>query len=131
MKTRNLSNTLLMELLIVIFFFMIASTVLLQVFAGARSQNAKAELLTEASVEAQNLAEQLYAAGDTKALLLSLGFSENDGQWRLEKENYTEKVFFSEETAESGRFLRQQVVISAGEDVLIALPCSRYEEADG
>ena len=131
MKSRNLSNTLLVELLIVIFFFMLAATVLLQVFAAARNQSAKAELLSAASVEAQNLAEQLYAAADTEDLLVSLGFSGNNGQWEQEKDLYSTTVFLSQESGEGGNLLRQRIVIRAGEDVLIDLPCSRFEGVNG
>ena len=130
MKSRNVSNMLLVELLIVIFFFMLASTVLLQVFAAARNQSAKAELLSVASVEAQNLAEQLYAADSAEVLLHSLGFSESGGKWTLEKDMFTTDVILLKEPAESGNFLRRRIVIRSEDNILIDLPCSRYEEVD-
>ena len=42
MKGNHYGNALLVELLIVVLFFMLSSTVLLQLFASARNQGAKA-----------------------------------------------------------------------------------------
>jgi len=131
MRSHNHSNALLVELLIVILFFMLAATILLQVFAAARSQSAKAELLSTVSVEAQNLAERLYAAPDAEILLSDLGFSEKEGQWIMETDAYITEVSISQEPTESGQFLRQQVLIRAGDEILITLPCSRYVEVIG
>jgi hypothetical protein len=49
MKNHSHSNALLVELLIVVLFFMLASTVLLQLFTAARTQSQRAEDLSEAS----------------------------------------------------------------------------------
>ena len=47
MKTGNRSNALLVELLIVVLFFMLAATVLLQVFTGASDQGTRAGKTTQ------------------------------------------------------------------------------------
>ena len=57
MKSGNRSNALLVELLIVVMFFMLSSTVLLQVFSTARNQSRRAELMTDAL-------EERYGGGD-------------------------------------------------------------------
>ena len=64
MKTHNRSNALLMELLIVILVFMLASTLLMQVFAKVRGLEDRAELTATALAEAQGQADRLYAAED-------------------------------------------------------------------
>ena len=48
MKSGSRSNALLVELLIVVMFFMLSSTVLLQVFATARTQSDRAALMIQA-----------------------------------------------------------------------------------
>ena len=89
MKPKNHSNALLIELLIVVFFFMISATVLLRLFSEARSQSKKAEILAAATVQAQNVAEQLYASNDREEKLLQLGFAGQEDGWTLLKEDYT------------------------------------------
>ena len=67
-------NTLLVEILIVLFFFMLASTVLMDVFAHARQLSATAQARSTALEEAQNVAEQLYAADEAHEPLQEMGF---------------------------------------------------------
>ena len=63
-RSTNRSNALLVELLIVVMFFMLSATVLLQVFAAARNQSRQAERMIGALNTAQNVADELYAAED-------------------------------------------------------------------
>ena len=63
MKNHSHSDALLVELLIVVLFFMLASTVLLQLFTAARTQSQRAEDLSEATLLAQNLAETCQRDG--------------------------------------------------------------------
>ena len=128
MKSNNHSNALLVELLIVVLFFMISATVLLRIFADARFQSSRAELLAAATVQAQNIAEQLYAADDREALLPALGFSEQEDGWLLAGDDYTIRVVLSEEERTGGTLHLDRVRIEAGEETLLTLPCVRYEE---
>ncbi len=82
MKTGNRSNALLVELMIVIMFFMLTTSVLLEVFAKARKMSARAELLTNSLVIAQNTADRLYAADDPEKTLTEMNFSK-DGDLSL------------------------------------------------
>ena len=50
MRTGNGSKALLIELLIVLLFFMIAATVLLQLFSTARNMSERAELLADCRI---------------------------------------------------------------------------------
>ena len=62
MVKHNQLNTLLMEILIVVLFFALCSTVILDVFVGAHNQSARAGVQADALTEAQSLIDRLYAA---------------------------------------------------------------------
>ena len=128
MKSTNRSNALLIELLIVVLFFMISATVLLQLFSSARSQSAKAELLSLATVQAQNIAEQLYASGDEEALLLSKGFTKTENGWEKEEDGLLAVVSLAQEPTGSGILHTGTVSLSVDGEILLSLPCTRYEE---
>ena len=63
MVKHNQLNTLLMEILIVVLFFALCSTVILDVFVGAHNQSARAGAQADALTAAQSLADRLYAGG--------------------------------------------------------------------
>lgn len=128
MKTGNRGNALLIELLIVVMFFMLASTVLLQVFSAARSQGERAGWLNEALNGAQNVADQLYAAQDSQILLKTLGFEKAEDGWTLEWDGYRTEVTEEREEKPSGTFFRRLVRVSRSGETLVTLPCSRFEE---
>lgn len=65
MVKHNRQNTLLMEILIVVLFFALCSTVILNVFVGAHNQSERAGAQADALIAAQSLADRLYAAGRT------------------------------------------------------------------
>ena len=128
MKRNHYGNVLLVELLIVVLFFMLSSTVLLQLFASARNQGAKAETLTEATVLAQNIADTLYASDETETTLAGMGFSSDGNRWVLPGEKLTAAVDYTRERTEAGILNRYSVSILSGEELLITLPGARYEE---
>ena len=129
MRGNHHGNALLVELLIVVLFFMLSSTVLLPLFATAREQGAKAETLTEATTLAQNIADTLYASDETDAALTEMGFSSEGDRWILPGERLTAAVDFAPEETEAGILNRYSVRIFSGEELLIVLPGARYEEA--
>lgn len=120
-------NALLVELLIVVMFFMLTTTVLLEVFTKADNFSTKSELLTVSMVEAQNVADRLYASDDPEELLDSLGFEAQDGKWILEKDRYQMEADISAETEDAGVFRRQIIRVTSNGEELYALPCSRWE----
>lgn len=126
MKTGNHSNALLVELLIVVMFFMLAATVLMQVFARAHAVSDRARLMADAVAEAQSQADQLYASEDPEAALAALGFSPAADGWTHESGDYISTVTL---TRGQDGFARQEVTLRdrAGE-VLLTLPCSRWRE---
>lgn len=120
-------NALLVELLIVVMFFMLTTTVLLEVFAKANTFSERSELLTISMVDAQNVAEQLYAAKDAEAYLSSQGFEQQEEGWVLSQNGYEMTVVISPEADETGVFRRQSVRVTANGEELYTLPCSRWE----
>ena len=122
MKHHSHSNALLVELLIVVLFFMLASTVLLQLFTAARTQSQKAEDLSSATLYAQNIAETLYSG-------------QGDGSFVTSSERYslpgsflTASVESTAEQMEAGTLTRYTISIFSGDELVYALPGARYEE---
>lgn len=128
MKSGNHSNALLVELLIVVLFFMLSATVLLQVFSTARNQSVRAGTLIDALNETQNVADRLYAAWDMETALSELGFSRRENFWRLDEGDYAITVTANQEAAPNGTMARYEVRAIQNEDVLLTLPVARYRE---
>lgn len=128
MRSRPKSSALLMELLIVILFFMIASMILIRVFAAARLQSEKAEMITDSLSEAQNVADRLYVSEEPEILLESLDFSSQDGVWVRDSGKYRMEALIAEERDEAGIFRRQEVRVISEDEMLFSLPCSRRQE---
>ena len=127
MKSHNRSNALLVELLIVVMFFMLSSTVLLRVFAASRSLSNKAELTTRALNRAQNIAEQLYSGKEPDELD---GFSGENGFWMAELEDYSVSISVSDEVTEAGLLRNYAISGMLGDETLFTLPAARYTEAE-
>ena len=135
MKEGSRANALLVELLLVIFFFMISAAILVQVFADAKLKSRTANAYNETMLEAQNIAEDLYASNDPDAVLNGYGFTAQDGGWILEKDGYSLKITLREEETEAGVIRTYDVSgievthDSSGtekETVLLTLPSTRY-----
>ncbi len=122
MKHHSHSNALLVELLIVVLFFMLASTVLLQLFTAARTQSQKAEDLSEATLHAQNIAETLYS-GQRDDSFPSFG-----ERFSLPNSSLTASIDGSSEQTEAGTLTRYTISIFSGDELIFKLPGARYEE---
>lgn len=132
MKTNNRSNALLVELLIVVMFFMLSATVLLQVFMKTRGQSIQAGAIDDALNEAQNVADRLYtvSGGDSEEALKSMGFDfDAAGGSFLEREEYRLQVYRNTEDREAGLMDLYQVQAYQGDELLFTLPVARYREA--
>ena len=126
MREGGRANALLVELLLVILFFMLGATTLVELFANAKHRTIQARATNTAIMEAQNIADDLYGTDDPDAVLKALGFSEADGVWTLEEDEYTLKVTQQEEAAEAG-VLRTFTVSATGDGAdLFSLPSTRY-----
>ena len=126
MKHHSHSNALLVELLIVVLFFMLASTVLLQLFTAARTQSQKAEDLSAATFHAQNIAETLYSGqGDGQG---DGSFVSSGKRFSLPGSALTASVESAAEQMEAGTLTRYTISIFSGDELVYALPGARYEE---
>ena len=128
MRSNHHSNALLVELLIVVLFFMLAASVLLQVFAAARLQSDRAAKLAEAANWAQNVADRLYAADNPDEALTTLGFAANGESWVYSGERFSAILTQNTETGAAGQLRQGDLTVTDGEEMLISLPCARYEE---
>ena len=126
MKEGSRANALLVELLLVIFFFMISAAILVQVFADAKLKSRTAHATNASMLEAQNIAEDLYAAEDPDAVLNAYGFTSNDGTLILEKDGYFLKVTIREHETESGVLRTYDVSGVEGDKTLLTLPSTRF-----
>ena len=128
MRKRSQGNALLVELPIVVLFFMLASTVLLRVFAAAHEQGEKAQRYNDALTAAQNAADRLYAADDPEEALREMGFAAENEIWKLMQGTYTLEAEVAREPLQAGTLRRQEVRAVTEDGRLVSLPCSRYEE---
>ena len=126
MKSRSRSNTLLIELLLVIFFFMCSAAILVQVFANAKLKSRTAHAINASMLDAENIAEDLYSTDDPDAVLADYGFTAENGNWELQKDGYLLKVALKTEETESGTLRSYEVSGIEGEQTLITLPATRF-----
>ena len=118
MVKHNRQNTLLMEILIVVLFFALCSTVILNVFVGAHNQSERAGAQADALIAAQSLADRLYAADERKDALRQSGFAEDeDGAWHLH---------CGATACPAGTMETAQVTARRQEKTLFSLPSARY-----
>ena len=129
MKRHTISNVLLVELLIVLMFFMLSSTILIRVFAASRIQSDRAIITTRALAKAQNVADTLYAADDAETALIETGFIADGERWTLECDGYRLSVNVEEDRGNAGTLKSYDVRAVAGEKELFVLPVARYTEA--
>ena len=135
MKEGSRANALLVELLLVIFFFMISAAILVQVYADAKLKSRTAHATNFSMIEAQNVAEDLYAAENPEAVLTEYGFTKEGDSWSLEKDGYFLRVALREEETDSG-LLRTYDVSGVEitrnqsgeekENILLTLPSTRF-----
>ena len=127
MVKHNQLNTLLMEILIVVLFFALCSTVILDVFVGAHNQSERAGAQADALTAAQSLADRLYAADERQDVLRRSGFVEDEnGAWHLDCGTYALLVTLGEEAYPAGTLETAQVTAMEAEQTLFTLPSARY-----
>lgn len=126
MKEGSRANALLVELLLVIFFFMLCAAVLVQVFADAKLKSRTAHATNASMLETQNIAEELYNSDDPDAVLAENGFTGENGSWTLEREGYVLKVTLRTEETASGTLRTYDVSGIEGDKTLLTLPSTRF-----
>jgi len=126
MREGHRGNALLLELLLVIFFFMIGSMTLVQLFGNARQKSAYAEATNQAIMHAQNIAEEIYRSENPEAILPDLGFTETDNGWELKTDLYTLRASSRTEKTESGVLRAWDITGVHMEHILFTLPSAKY-----
>ena len=126
MKEGSRANALLVELLLVIFFFMISAAILVQVYADAKLKSRTAHATNFSMLEAQNVAEDLYSADDPDAVLAEYGFTANGEEWIAEKDGYLLRAVLKEEKTPSGTLRTYEISGVEGDKTLITLPSTRF-----
>ena len=111
MVKHNQLNTLLMEILIVVLFFSLCSTVILDVFVGAHNQSARAD--------------------EREDVLRQSGFFERgDGTWHLSCGAYDLLVTLGEEIYSAGTLETAEVTALENEQTIFTLPSARYVQGE-
>ena len=131
MKEGGRANALLMEMLLVIFFFMISAAILVQLFSDSRHKSIQARAASESLAEGQNCAEAIYALGadeDPEVWLAEHEFKQDEsGTWVLERDDYTLRITAGEMTETASGVIRTYNVSAEGDGVeLYTLPSTRY-----
>ena len=126
MKEGSRANALLMELLLVIFFFMLSAAILVQVFADAKLKSRTAKAYTSSMLDAQNIAENLYSADDPDTVLAAYGFTAGEDGWILDRDGYQLKITLTEEETASGTLRTYQISGMEGDKTLLTLPSARF-----
>lgn len=126
MKEGSRANALLVELLLVIFFFMISAAILVQVYGDAKLKSKTAHATNYSMLDAQNIAEDLYASDDPDAVLKDYGFTAEGDDMILQKDGYLLKVILREEETASGTLRTYEVSGIEGDKTLLTLPSTRF-----
>ena len=86
---KNKTSLMLMELLVMVLVFALASAICLRVFARSHEISLQAEAQDRAVQIAQNAAETVKACADLQEAAHLLGAREQDGVWILTQEDYS------------------------------------------
>lgn len=118
------ANALLVELLLVIFFFMISAAILVQLFANARHKSLEARAATAAITEAQNCAEDLYSQDDPEGWLAMNGFTKDGDRWERDYKTYILYITRADEELDG---VRTYMITGHGDGKdLFTIPSTRY-----
>lgn len=126
MKENGRVNALLVELLIVLLFFMLASTTLMEIFGAAKLNSSRAGASNAALMQAQNVAEQLYAADDVAQALEALGFAKEGKDWCLNGGEYELIASYLYTQDEAGALRQVELTAMYHGEALFTLPATRY-----
>lgn len=123
---RGRNNALLLELLVVVLYFVLLAAVLIQIFAAGYSQSQMADAMGEALSEGQELEEQLYKADEPERLLEQLGYARAGEIWSRDDGSYMLQVELGWSDTECGRLLSGTIEAIYDETRLFELPFARY-----
>lgn len=126
-KRHSTANILLIELVLVILFFMLCVSTIVEMFGLARVKSAYARAESQAMLIVENLEERLAGSEDAASELEKGGFVLTDGQWILQQESY--KIVAAETKEETGAGILRTVTFTAEQKTgkeLFLLPIVNY-----
>jgi hypothetical protein len=88
-KRHSTANVLLIELVLVILFFMLCTSTIVEMFGHARVKSIYARSGNEAMLTVENLEERLACTADTEGELRKEGFELENGVWVLHRDTFT------------------------------------------
>jgi len=125
--SRNRSqNVLLVEIMIAVLFFALCSTVILEVFVTAREYSRRSAVKSEALMDMQDAAEQIYASTEGTEGLLAAGFEQDGDCWRCDRAEYDLEVRMETEETAAGTIRRWNIRALQDESVIAEIPGARY-----
>ncbi len=128
MKKSNGMNALLIELVIVLFFFILSFSVLAQVYTHSYLTEKEAALESRALFEAQNVCALLQSAENPEETLVQQGFAKGAEAWEKEYEGYALSVHAQKQPQAFGNWWQMDVSAVKTDGVLFTLPASSYVE---
>ncbi|MEG2860191.1 MAG: hypothetical protein RSA12_09870 [Clostridia bacterium] len=127
MKRVTRSNALLMEILLVVFFFLLSATVILSLFMSVNDKSASADRLTRAVTLAENLAEQLRGSASASDFLKEEQYTVGSDAFSLKTDRgLTIMVTLSDEYKGAGTLHRAKISVWHDEARVYQLPTAWY-----
>lgn len=135
MFERNRKNLLLLEMIIVLFFFSVSVVITLQVFAAAHGTSNENINTSNGLLHLQDWGDQLYASDDPLAFLQGEGWEEEMGAYRYSCQDGIDLSIEVEQlSGEAGTLYKMEMSAyhtnPRGESLLVtSLPLSLYRAA--
>ena len=127
MKKHSSANILLIELVLVILFFLLCASTIVEMFGTARLKSEFARKSSQAILIVENLEARLAGTDDMDAELEKAGFVPEEGRWVLQQDGYRLFAVESGEQTETGTL--RKVSFSAEQETggtLFELPVVHY-----
>lgn len=126
MSANRNQRGLMVEIMIAVLFFALCATILLETFVAACDYSRRVGVDSAAIVEMQNLAEQIYAAGDVEEMLADAGFELSGSTWQREDDGCRMVVYAGEEAMPAGTLRTARLCAYMGERLIAEIPAERY-----
>lgn len=118
MKKSQGMNAMLIELVIVLFFFILSFTVLAQVYAYAYRTENTAALQSETLFDARNVMARLRVEDDPQAFLQSQASRQTEDEYLLSRGGYQLLIICQPEQMENGVYYHIQISAHNGDSPL-------------
>lgn len=131
MALHKRNNVVLLELIIVLLFFAISTTIILQVFVHAYQRSNESSRISEAIISAEDWAERISISGDPEGMLVDAGWTKTDEGYVMYFANeLTIEISMEKSQGDAGMFLDMTIEVynesPAERPLLVALPLKRY-----